>query len=554
MEATARPDAQQYLVQLLEQAPIGVVRLDEDGCIASANPAAARLLDVSERDLNGRSLATLFEDEVTIAGAVTETTKTGEGTSLTTKRGPSESVTYVEINLQRFDTSDMGRGVLAILQDATKLINVQRQREEILTQLEFLVEASSRLGSSLDLDELFAQISDIVVPMLADWCALDVMESDGQVQRIGVKHKDPKKAEFAESLQAFMPDAANRQHPVVRAIVKEKPVIVSDMSEADLAESAYTHEHLQILLGLGVRSVMVVPLMARGRMRGTLTFVSSTNPKRYGATQLLLALDIATRAAMAMDNALLLSEHRLLARKLQESLLPPSIPKVPGVDLAARYHAASPGIEVGGDFYDFFATGSKNWDIVIGDVSGKGADAAGVTTLARYTIRAAAMKARTPRRILAMVNDALYEQTPHERFATVAFMRVRTDGGPGAKRVTLASAGHPLPLILNADGSVEEVGEPGSALGLMVKVDIKDHTFTLQPGAALVLFTDGAIEARTGDHMLGIHGLRTALAGCKGLDADAIAEQLAKTTLDFQKEGQHDDLAIVVLRVPDIEA
>jgi serine phosphatase RsbU (regulator of sigma subunit) len=149
-----------------------------------------------------------------------------------------------------------------------------------------------------------------------------------------------------------------------------------------------------------------------------------------------------------------------------------------------------------------------------------------------------------------MLNDALFDQTDIERFATAVFVRVRTDAGPGPKKLTIACGGHPLPLVLRADGSIEEAGTSGTVLGLMERVDIKDTNALLQPGDALVMFTDGVTEARSGDHMLGIHGLRTTLAGCRGLEADAIAERVAKTALDFQKDQQRDDMAIVVIRVP----
>jgi PAS domain S-box-containing protein len=548
---TNRPDAQSYLVQLLEQAPVGILRLDDKGAIAAANPAACELLERPEREVLGRLLGAFFEDPREIDRSVAEVATSTERVDVTLVRGAAETARHLKLSFQAFESDETGWGVMVTAQDVTQSVTVQRQREEILSQVELLAEASASLGSSMGVEQTFEQIADVIVPMLGDWCALDLISSDG-VDRIGVRHRDPDLKDVCEALRGFRPEAGNRQHPVVRALVKEKPVIISDIDQSTLSDVTYEPEHKRLLGELGVRSLMVMPLRARHRMLGTLTLVSSTNPKRYGATQLVVAQDVASRAALAIDNARLLQDHVYLARKLQESLLPPNIPVIPGIDLAARYHAASETIDVGGDFYDFFATGKKSWNIVVGDVSGKGPDAAVVTTLARYTIRAASMKARAPRRILAMLNEAVYSQTPPERFATVVFVRVRTDSETGPRKVTIACGGHPLPLVLKADGSISEMGTPGTAVGLMERTDIKDHNAILEPGDALVLYTDGVTEARSGDHMLGIHGLRTALAGCKGSSAVEIADRLAETTLDFQRANQRDDIAIVVIKVPEI--
>jgi serine phosphatase RsbU (regulator of sigma subunit) len=545
-----RPDAQSYLVQLLEQAPVGILRLEQDGAVASANPAACELLERPERELLGSYLGALFEAPKQIAESLAQAASSKERVDVTLVRGAAETALHLKLSFQTFESEETGLGVMVIMQDVTQSVTVQRQREEILSQVELLAEASASLGSSMSLEQTFEQIAEVILPMLGDWCALDLISPDG-VDRIGVRHRDPALADVAEALRAFRPDADNRQHPVVRALVKEKPVIISDIDQEGLSNVTYQAEHKRLLGELGVRSVMVLPLRARHRMLGTLTLVSATNPKRYGATQLVVAQDVASRAALAIDNARLLRDHVYLARKLQESLLPPTIPRIPGVELAARYHAASETIDVGGDFYDFFATGKKSWNVVIGDVSGKGPDAAVVTTLARYTIRAASMKARAPRRILAILNEAIYSQTPPERFATVAFVRVRTDTPAGSRKVTIACGGHPLPLVMKADGAISEIGAPGTVVGLMERTDIKDHNAVLDPGDVLVLYTDGVTEARSGDHMLGIHGLRTALAGCRGRSASEIADRLAETTLDFQKTNQRDDVAIVVIKVPE---
>ena len=167
-----------------------------------------------------------------------------------------------------------------------------------------------------------------------------------------------------------------------------------------------------------------MPLVARGRILGAATFFYGMSGRRYGADDLVLAEELAGRAAVAIDNARLYRGQKEIAHTLQQSLLPPELPTIPGIELAACYLPAGEGIEVGGDFYDVFETLDHAWAVVLGDVTGKGPAAAALTALARYTVRAVAMDERQPSRILASLNDAILRQRPGERFITVALLRL----------------------------------------------------------------------------------------------------------------------------------
>src|SRR5205814_4021444 len=188
------------------------------------------------------------------------------------------------------------------------------------------------------------------------------------------------------------------------------------------------------------------------------TMVSGQPTRRYGTHDLEVAEDLARRAGLAADNARLYSERSRVARTLQESLLPPVLPEIPGVELAARYLAAGEGNEVGGDFYDAFDVGYGTWAVVVGDVCGKGADAAAIAGLARHTVRAAALKERRPSRMLSILNDAIFGDADvgDARFCTVCAALVRPNRS-GA-RMTLALGGHPPPWIVRADGRVVQAG------------------------------------------------------------------------------------------------
>ena len=168
-----------------------------------------------------------------------------------------------------------------------------------------------------------------------------------------------------------------------------------------------------------------------------------------------------------------------MARTLQGSLLPRELPEIPGVELAARYLAAGEGNEVGGDFYDCFETGAGDWALVIGDVCGKGAEAAALTALARYTVRAAALQTRSPSAVLAQLNAALLRDRHDYRFCTVLYASLTPhEAGVSA---CLTAGGHPLPLVLRAGGAVETAGTPGSLLGIVDPPELAEHRLELAP-------------------------------------------------------------------------
>jgi PAS domain S-box-containing protein len=239
-----------------------------------------------------------------------------------------------------------------------------------------------------------------------------------------------------------------------------------------------------------------------------------------------------------------------LARTLQQSLLPPTLPEFPGIDLAARYHPALEGLEVGGDFYDVFAVADA-WMLVIGDVCGKGADAASLTALARYTIRAASMHASGPAGVLTELNAAMLAHRPagtEHQFATVCCIRL--EQRPGAMHATIACGGHPAPLLLRADGTTEEVQATGTLIGLFEDVEIETTSAVLGPGDALVALTDGVLEARDkgGREMdeIDLPGLISNLAAGSAAELSEAIERLA---LDHQGGVAHDDIAVLVARV-----
>jgi PAS domain S-box-containing protein len=253
--------------------------------------------------------------------------------------------------------------------------------------------------------------------------------------------------------------------------------------------------------------------------------------------------DVTARRRAEAERERLYAERDHVARTLQRSLLPRELPEIPGVEVAARYLAAGAGNEVGGDFYDCFATGAGDWALVIGDVCGKGAEAAALTALARYTVRAAALQTRSPSAVLGQLNAALLRDGLDFRFCTVLYVSLT----PHADRISacLSAGGHPLPLVLRAGGAVETVGSPGSLLGIVDPPELAEDRLELALGDSLVLFTDGVTEA---DRASGPERVSAFLAGCAGAGAADIAAAVEREALAAAGGAARDDVAVLVAR------
>ena len=260
------------------------------------------------------------------------------------------------------------------------------------------------------------------------------------------------------------------------------------------------------------------------------------------------------RVSLATAHASL-QEARAVARSLQDSLLPPVLVPVPGLETAASYLPAAGGTTITGDFYDLFHVRGPWWCAVMGDVCGKGTEAAKVTALARYTLRAAASHHLSPAVIFRQLNAALIDQYHADRYLTVVHATFRVTSGGMAGR--LCTAGHPPALVLRAGGDVQEIGRPGTLLGFFPDVSVVDVRFRLAPGDALLLYTDGVTEARAragaaaGDRpMFGDEALSQALADCRGQDAAGIVGCIGNLLSHHNGNWASDDTALLVLRVP----
>src|SRR4051794_18869467 len=268
-------------------------------------------------------------------------------------------------------------------------------------------------------------------------------------------------------------------------------------------------------------------------------------PRTFDVGDLELLQVIARQGAQALERAALYEQRAHVARTLQQGLLPSELPEIPGLDVASAYQPLGSGHEVGGDFYDVFAT-EEGWAAAIGDVCGKGVEAAVVTGMVRHTLRALELGHGEPAAVLRRLNQAVRRHATDDRFCSVAL--VHLTALQRGFRVDLACAGHPPPLVLRADASVEDLDACGTLLGIEDDLHLSPVSTELLPGDALVLYTDGITEARVRGELFGLARLRATLAELAGAPAAEVAAGIRRAVGAFAPGPAADDQALLVLR------
>ena len=461
--------------------------------------------------------------------------------------GDADRLDDSEVALARLVGDRMG----VVLRDDRSHLAQLRDRGS----LALLAEASEMFAGTLDVTLAVTLAAQLVVPRFATWAGVYTAEEQG-VHLAAVAHQDE---EGLVHLRAGLegPGAQLLAEQLVRELGERPSLLAASDVPRELAGD--------------VGEVLAVPLVARRRLLGVL-LVGRRTGTGYARDDSGLLLDLARRAALAVDNARLYEERAAVAKALQASLLPPALPIVPGVEFGARYAAAGEGNEVGGDFYDVFAlpdvagaglagaglagvdlagvdvagASDGQWAVAIGDVCGKGAEAAAITGLARNVLRLLGREGRPPQAILQRLNSAILELGERGRFCTASLAAIH----PSAEgvRVRLSSAGHPLPVLVTADGRAALVGTCGSLLGVMDEVQPPVDELFLRSGDTLVFYTDGVTERRSGDRMFGEESLLASCAAAAGRSADEFAGQLEQAVRDFGDEASRDDLAVLVVR------
>jgi PAS domain S-box-containing protein len=443
---------------------------------------------------------------------------------------------------REFSEEERGFLLVASQQAANALARARLHESEQRTteRLAFLAEAGEVLSGSLELEPTLQRLAAIVVPELADWCSVHLAE-DGGLRVVAVAHSDPAMVEHAYELNERYPVDPEAPIGVPNVIRTGEPELHAQITDEMLVEGARDEEHLNLLRELGFGSAIVVPLRAQDRILGAITLVCEASRPPFGAADLALAVDLARRAALAVDNAARYREQREAALTLQRALLPQSLPEIEGVEVAARYLPAGPGVEAGGDWYDVIALGDGEVAVVIGDVSGRGIPAASIMGRLRTAIRAYALDGHSPAAALTRLHY-LMEDFEEPEMATIFHLVV----APGTGRGRYVRAGHPPALIRAADGTVADVEGSGSPpVGLVHEPVYVENRLEVAAGSTVLLFTDGLVERRTDGIDPGLADLRSALAtapadpdGC----VDHVLEALGPPT-------ESDDIAVVAVRI-----
>ena len=452
--------------------------------------------------------------------------------------------------------------LVVVVRDITARKRAEAEREHALAlerqareaaeaaerRMTLLAGASALFDQSLDELETLERVARLTVAEVADTCVIMLAPGGGEPARQAIAvARDPRREALMKALEDRWPAEVQAEATVAQVVHAGHATLVRHLGRR-FETMAQDEEHLAQVRALDLAAAALVPLRARGRTFGAMAcgFVEAPAPDHEREVLALLE-DLARRAALAMDNARLYAERSHVARTLQQSLLPPDLPALPGVELSARYRPAGEGNEVGGDFYDCFATSEDEYALVIGDVCGKGPEAAAVTALARYTMRASVLHSGDPVRVLSELNQALLRQNLDSRFCTVLYAALSNAAGGWSARVS--SGGHPLPLVLRRDGRVEQLGMPGTLLGIVPDPDLSATDVALGPGDALVIYTDGVIEASPLDDAFGDAALSRLLGTLAGRDAASIAAAIEEAVVDVQHGELRDDVAVVVLRV-----
>jgi serine phosphatase RsbU (regulator of sigma subunit) len=421
------------------------------------------------------------------------------------------------------------------------------KRRRVGEARELLATAGGVFDRSLDPGQTMRAITEMAVPRLADMCVIDLLREDGTVGDTVAVAEPEEMVTRLEALRAGHPLDLDSEHPVARAIRSREPVVADEFTDPrTLEQIAPQPASRELIESSGYHSAIVMPLITRGRLLGALSFFYGHNGRRHDVEHLALMRDLADRAATALDNANMYAARTHLARTLQRSLLPETLPVLDKLALSSAYHPVGEGNEVGGDFYDVFTTPFGCW-LAVGDVCGKGPEAAAVTALVRHSIRAFAFVRPSPAQVLGAVNEVMLGHALTQRFATVVVARLDLTAEPA--RAVIAGAGHPPPVLLAADGSTHCPSVQGMMLGVRSGSNVLDFELELEPGSTLVLYTDGLLDAGAPRRGLTPRELCGLLADHAGATPQLIVQRLERLALSSGAGRLRDDVAIVAARV-----
>lgn len=539
---------EQRLEATLANLAEAVLVRDAGGDIVFANQATARLLGLESADevtraARGALIARfdLFDERgrpLTMADLPATAALRGERPEPLLVRNVIRATGQERWLLNKatpvFDRSGEVSLVVSVIEDLTEV-----KRAELAQRL--LAQAGKELATSLDYEPTLQRVVTLAVPDLADWGAVVMRGNGDALLQVAAAHVDPDKVALLHDFGNRRPTRLSETTGPAEVIRSGKAVIVPEITDELLAAVKPSEDQLALVRELQMRSIIIVPLAVPGQPPfGALTLAMSESGRLFDQGDLALAEELGRRAATAVENARLYTERSRIASTLQQSLLPPELPEIPGFRLAGLYRPAGDQNDVGGDFYDAFEV-PGGWMVLVGDVAGRGAEAAALTSLSRHTLRAVGKLLGDPVLALGQLNAALRER-PQLALVSVCCALLRESGTEAEVEVVLA--GHPPPYLVHG-GDSRQVGVFAPFLGAHDDASFEAATVRLEPGDQLVLYTDGVIDTVGHTERFGEDRLLNALRNIH--DADEAVRRIEEAVSRFAHGPQVDDTAVLVL-------
>jgi serine phosphatase RsbU (regulator of sigma subunit)/PAS domain-containing protein len=585
------PDAlaaeRRLLRAVFQQAPVPLFVLEQDGTVRRANAAAGELLGSSTGYATGRPLSTFvgLPSRAPVQSQLAAVARTGTARQVTCEiLGPDGPVQRL-LTVGQIELPDAQKLLVGVLTESLagkraapaarpspsstraaqsaaanaaaiaethagapeplgQTIQAMTRRMDTVTAVTRLLLDNSTFNEAVTLQ----RCARLLAGDIASWVMVD-MERGGRLRRqYVIGPSGEREEELARRVRNAdpQPDTAAWQVHTAR-----KPVLLAYAVGPELLGTAPDGKSL--LLELGATSLLSVPIADGTTSYGTLTLVRLPDEGRFEIADLALVEAIGAHLGIAIRVDRMFRHRSAVAEALQASLLPARLPDIPGIDLSAAYLPAGEGLEVSGDFYDVFAV-RDGWGITIGDVCGKGQEAAAMTAAARHAIRVLAAYSPDPVDVLAKANDIMIAGDYEDRFVTAKLAYLKWEGR--ALQVTLASAGHPGPAVVRSDGRVEILNGGGLPLGLFSAADLpgsgpEAETLLLHAGDLLFFYSDGVTDARNSEMDYFEERLADELAGLAGRSAAETARAVQNLLIGFSQDELRDDLTILVARVTD---
>ena len=566
----AVPPPGDLLVQAVEGMERPLFVLGEDWTFRYINPAGARLLGRSVAGLVGREIWTEFP--AAVGSSFDELYREVRTTGAT---GSTEGF-FAPLGMWfRADAFLTDAGLVVTFDDVTERRHMEAERADAVAAREVAAEAAARaaaeaeqagrhlmmlgdmnlaMTSTFDTDEAVQRFAELVVPLLADWCIVSVIDPDGTRRDVGRAHRDPALVGAMHRYADLRVATNDAPAPVPTMLREPRPVVFPELTDEVIRSMVADGEAREALAPLRPAAAAGFPLIARGEVIGGFTLINGPERGAHTGAELRTAEIASRRAALALDNARLAAANQQVAERLQRSLLSPPV-QPDQLELAVRYRSATRGVSIGGDWYDAFLQPDGDTVLVIGDVMGHDIEAAAAMGQVKTLVRGIAFdRLEEPAGVLRRVDHALVGLAV-PALATALVCRIEqsdVDRAAGLRRLRWATAGHPEPMLVTADGVVVDLAAPvGPPLGIGWLGPRVDGVAVLPERSTLLLFTDGLFERRGIPLDDGRAQVREILARSADLPLDALCDRLLE---ELMGERAEDDVAVLAVRAHPVDA